>query len=379
MQARSHQEGLNQVKNPILQPRDYQRRIVRKAVELFRGRQVRSVLIDSPTGSGKTVMGLLIARQLHEELGLRMGWVAMRRHLLTQAESENRNKKIDAPLAFLSMFDRDPPRDLDFLIVDEAQHDAAGSMAHIHNLVRPRFILGLSATPFRSDRMKLCFDTVLKDAGIHRLIQDGYLSRFHHYTIPEYNPGSVAETFLRDRSRWGKTLLSFHTLKECQTCQQLLTAQGVRCEVVTGASNREEQIEAFAAGRLEVLINCMILGEGFDCPRLQTVFCRPSCRPVTIQTCGRVLRLHDSLPIKQVVQCRNTPWPFIRTAGAELEYVWVDDSWRTLRSNPRINEISMNVLRAMSKIQVELPAYIIRRQSRRRSIEPQKIEQFLLP
>ena len=28
------------------------------------------------------------------------------------------------------------------------------------------FILGLSATPFRADRVKLCFDTVLKDAGI---------------------------------------------------------------------------------------------------------------------------------------------------------------------------------------------------------------------
>ena len=57
------------------------------------------------------------------------------------------------------MFDRDPPTGLDLLVVDEAQHDAAQSMAVLHQRIRPRFILGLSATPFRADRVKLCFDT----------------------------------------------------------------------------------------------------------------------------------------------------------------------------------------------------------------------------
>src|SRR5205823_2713125 len=83
-------------------------------------------------------------------------------------------------------------RGLGMLVVDEAQHDAASSMAYLHNRIQPRFILGLSATPFRADRVKLCFDTVLKDAGIARLIQGGYLSPFHHYTLPAYSPAAVA-------------------------------------------------------------------------------------------------------------------------------------------------------------------------------------------
>jgi superfamily II DNA or RNA helicase len=359
-----------------VQPRPYQERIVARAFDLFANQGVRSILIDSPTGSGKTVMGLLLARALHQYLGLRVGWVAMRRHLLAQAARENETRRIDVPCQWISMFDRRPPTGADLLVVDEAQHDAAGSMAHLHNVIQPRFILGLSATPFRSDRMKLCFDTVIKDAGIHRLIQDGYLSRFHHYTIPAYTPESIAEMYVREPARWGKTLVSFHTLKECAACLRRLTAQGVRAEVVTGQSDRERQIEAFQAGRLDVLLNCMVLGEGFDCPALRTVFCRPGCKTVTIQTCGRVLRLHPDLPVKQVVQCRDTPWPFTRTASAELQYVWVEGEWRTLQVNLHINDIGWRVLRAMSQVKVELPRYLSTRQGRQRWSERQST-QFL--
>src|SRR5438067_1637838 len=121
-----------------VQPRSYQQRIVSRAVTLFRDSGLRSILIDSPTGSGKTVMGLLIARALQEGMGLRVGWVAMRRYLLAQARAENDNHRIGVQAEFLSMFDRDPPTGLDLLVVDEAQHDAAQSMAHLHQIIRPR-------------------------------------------------------------------------------------------------------------------------------------------------------------------------------------------------------------------------------------------------
>src|ERR1700739_2323990 len=99
-------------------PRPYQQRIVGKALDLFLEQGMRSLLIESPTGSGKTVMALLIARALQEARALRIGWGAMRRNLLAQAAAENEAKGIGAHLTFLSMFDRDPPRDLDVLIVD---------------------------------------------------------------------------------------------------------------------------------------------------------------------------------------------------------------------------------------------------------------------
>jgi superfamily II DNA or RNA helicase len=338
-----------------VQPRSYQQRIVAKAVDLFCNNHLRSILIDSPTGSGKTVMGLLTARAIQETLGVRVGWVAMRRFLLEQARAENETKRIGVEAVYLSMFDRDPPTGLDLLVVDEAQHDAAQSMAHLHQRVRPRFILGLSATPFRSDRIKLCFDSVIKDAGIQTLIQDGYLSPYHHYTIPSHTPENVVEFYLADRKRWGKTLLYFHTLEQCYAANRFLRAGGVRSAVVSGNSNREAQLEAFRTGKLDVLSNCMMLSEGFDCPELKTVFCRPSCKGVTVQMAGRVLRKHPEHSFKQIVQCTKTRWPFMRTAMAEQQYVWGQGEWRSLRVNPCINQVTTRALQALARTTVELP------------------------
>jgi superfamily II DNA or RNA helicase len=352
-----------------VEPRPYQERIVARAVDCFCTRGLRSVLIDSPTGSGKTVMALLIARALQDRLGVRVGWVAMRRHLLAQAAAENGNRQIGVEAAYISMFDKNPPTGLDLLVVDEAQHDAAGSMAHLHNIIRPRFILGLSATPFRADRVKLCFDTVLRDAGIAPLIRDGYLSRYHHYTIPAYTPGAVADLYAREPGRWGKSILYFHTLRQCAEAQAALEAHGIPSDVVTGDSDREAQIDAFRAGRLAVLINCLVLGEGFDCPDLQTVFCRPSSKGVTIQMCGRVLRRCANLPFKQIVQCQKTRWPFPRTAAAAQQYTQVDGDWRSLEVNPHINALNCAMLHALARIEVRLPTCLQKHRPSRQWLE----------
>jgi superfamily II DNA or RNA helicase len=233
-------------------------------------------------------------------------------------------------------------------------------MACLHQQIRPRFILGLSATPFRADRVKLCFDCVIKDAGIQTLIQDGYLSPYRHFTIPRHTPVEVAAFYLRDRERWGKTLLYFHTLEQCFAADALLKAAGVRSDVVTGCSDRDAQLEDFRFGRLKVLTNCMMLSEGFDCPELKTVFCRPSCKGVTVQMGGRVLRKHPDLPIKQIVQCARTPWPFQRTAAAAASYTWMNGDWRSLQINPLINEVTNRALQAIARAEVTLPQFVVR-------------------
>jgi superfamily II DNA or RNA helicase len=344
-----------------VQPRPYQRRIVAKAVDLFARQGLRSVLIDSPTGSGKTVMALLTARILQQQLGLRVGWVAMRRYLLDQARDENARHRIGLEADYVSMFDRDPPTQLDMLVVDEAQHDAARSMAELHQKIRPRFILGLSATPFRADRIKLCFDTVIKDAGIQALIQDGYLSPYDHYTLPRYDPQTVTRFYLAEPERWGRSLFSFHNLAQCYEAAERLRQGGISVEVVTGSSDREAQLEAFRAGQVQVLVNCLLLSEGFNCPELKTVFCRPSGKSVTVQLAGRVLRQHPDLPVKQIVQCPKSRWPFARTARPAVQYVWSGSEWRSLEINSRIHQVGLKALHALAQIPVQLPEFVTRR------------------
>lgn len=354
------------IKKTAVEPRGYQIRIVQKALNGFINKNMRSILIESACGSGKTIMALLTARMLADHANAKIGWVAMRKHLLKQAEEENHTSGINAPLTYISMFEKKVPVGLDTLIVDEAQHDVTSNMVRIHSSIKPRFILGLSATPLRQDRVKLCFDHSIRDAGIARLIEEGFLSRYHHYTIPHWTVEGVTTRYLAEPARWGKSVMYFHKLEQCHEAQRALVSGGITAEVVHGSSDTERQLEDFTEGRLQVLVNCMKLTEGFNAEDLQTVWCRPSCKSVTIQMAGRVLRKHPKVPIKQVVQCEKTVYPFQKTALANLQYLWsVDDqTWRTLEVNEQIDEVQKRALHAIAKIDVEMPEMIVNKMAK---------------
>lgn len=353
-------KNANRAKPGVLEARPYQERIVTRTTDSYHNKGMRSVLIESATGSGKTTMALLGVKALQKLYpDLNVGWFAMRRNLLAQAEKENNEKGIKADIQFLSMFDRNPPNNLDMIVVDEAQHDAANSMVHIHNINRPRFILGMTATPFRTDSVKLCFDTVIKDAGIGRLIKDGYLSQYDHYTVPKWSPIEIAQLYLNNRDRFGKSIFYFHTLDQCRAALDVLEKGGVGVEFVTGDSDREEQLARFEEDKSQVIVNCMVLTEGFDCPSLKTAFLRPSCKSVTIQMGGRVFRKYPGLPIKQLVQCTKTRWPFLKTALPKMQYLLRDDgTWASMQLNENINKVSVSVVAKLATIKTHMPDFI---------------------
>lgn len=356
-----------------VQPRDYQKRIVGQTDTNFNDVGVRSILIESPTGSGKTCMGLLSAKAQqvrHENFGV--AWVAMRANLLSQAARENAKLGINVQdIEFVSMFCKEPPtvdkagRPIKLLIVDEAQHDAANSMAHVHNVIKPEWTIGLTATPFRTDRLKLCFDKVIKDIGIHQLIELGFLSQYKLFTICEYTPQTVCETYLREPERWGKSVMFFLTTEEAALATRLLCEGGVRAKLVVGTqsvSEREQILQDFEDGKIDVLTNLFILTEGFDSPSLKTVFVRDSQRGPTIQMGGRVFRKHPGTEFKQIVQSKLTHWPMIRTAHPEEQLVWFpeEQEWRSYKLNPNINKVAMKSVLMSARSDVKLPEYFAR-------------------
>lgn len=335
-----------------IEPRAYQGRAVERVVEMFSGPhtvgrhelpEARSVMVESPTGSGKTVMALLVARWAQETLGMRVVWAAMRRNLLEQVRRENEARGFGVRLETVSMFAKNPPPG-DLLVVDEAQHDATRSMASLHAAVGARKVLGLSATPYRADQMGLCFQRTVREAGIRQLVLDGHLSPFAHYTIPRWSPEMVAEMLLREPDRWGRSLVFFRTLAECRRCAGLLTAGGLGCEVVSGSSDREGQIERFEAGAFPVILSVAVLAEGFDCPALESVFCRPGSRGPTVQMAGRVLRRFPGIPLKNVIQCGDTRHPFTATAPPAVQHVWKEEGWRSIGLNDRVERATVAML-----------------------------------
>ena len=368
---------------PNVESRPYQERIVAKALDMFagtyrdcsgrRGPAADSVLVESPTGSGKTVMGLLVAAHMQHHHGFRVGWVAMRRNLLKQAAAENVGRGFNLDLKLISMFQKEPP-EVDLLVVDEAQHDAAHSMAVLHSLVRPKKVLGLTATPYRTDRLKLCFQQVIRDVGIQQLIEDGHLARYHHYTMPDYSPRRVAEFYSREPKRWGKALLFFHKYTDCLGCQQELARDGLKAEIVTAASQRERQLDEFESGRIQLLISMYILTEGFDCPSLKTVFCRPSGKSCTVQMAGRVFRRHAEHPFKQIVQCRDTRHPFSKTAAPDEQYAWMADGWRTLKLNRHLEAVTARSLRLLAAAPASLPELVVQNRVKRPDVRSRRLQ-----
>jgi len=249
-------------------------------------------------------------------------------------------------------------------------------MVHLHTLIEPTYVLGLSATPYRSDRAKLCFQKQISDAGIHQLIQDGYLSKYHQYTIDNWDVDNVADHYLREPDRWGKSIFFFLTQDECVRFRNRLVAAGLLERfskalrdndrhgiaaldpVVTGDSDRDAQIESLGNGDLPLLANCMVLTEGFNLPSLQTAWVRDSSRGPTIQMGGRAFRKFPGLDFKQIVQSKKTDWPFMRTALPEQQYLWMSDEWRSLTLNPLIERMAHNSRIAISQVDVVMPKYL---------------------
>jgi hypothetical protein len=108
---------------------------------------------------------------------------------------------------------------------------------------------------------------------------------------------------------------------------------------------------------VSVMINMLILSEGFDCPSLQTVFCRPSGRLCTTQMAGRALRKHASLPFKQIVQCGQTRHPFPRTAAPAEQYLWAEaqGEWRSLKANRQLDAMSRRMQALIAASPAALP------------------------
>ncbi|MCR5084893.1 MAG: DEAD/DEAH box helicase family protein [Succinivibrionaceae bacterium] len=291
-----------------------------------------SVLLESPVGSGKTIMGLMVIRRMQEAArargqALRVNWVAARRHILTQTERINL-AHFHCDLNYVSAFASDPPA-ADLMVIDEAHHEATQSVLNLYERTRNTLTLGLSATPLRTDRMKLSFQVTVKSATIPGLIKTGVLSPYHEYRLNEWDPGFIAAVYLAGRERFGKSLVFFRTVAECTEFALALAEAGVHCEVVTGSSDKERQLEDFSAGRVQVISNVSVLTEGFDVPDLQSVFIRDASRLPTIQMAGRGLRRCAGKDHCNLVQSENTAYSVCRIAEPQKSFRYMQGSWRS--------------------------------------------------
>ena len=351
--------------------RAYQQDAIAECVAGFTRDGKSSVMLESPVGSGKTYMALETVHRMQEVLGrrLKINWVAPRRHLLRQVMEANRDLHRDC-IRPVSLFEKAPPS-ADFVVLDEAHHEATQSCVLLYEKMKGDFVLGLSATPMRTDRMKLSFQRTVTTCSIDRLVREGYLSSFHSYLLPHYGPQIAAECYLNSPETWGKSLAFFRTVKECRRFQEVLEKGGVHCEVVTSDSDKERQLEDFLSGKVKVVANVSMLTEGFDQPDVQSVFARDASRLPTMQMCGRGLRSANGKTHCNIIQSVQTGYVFERVTPAQRRFRMENGQWLALQD--KTDAIEEAIRQSIELLERRENIRDTRRQGRRRQVMRQSV------
>lgn len=314
--------------------RPYQTTLIECArVHMRRG--AKSILITSPTGSGKTLLTAYMLREAAAR-GKRSLFLVHRRELVLQSVEAFRAMGLEpgviaagfppnptAPVQIASVQSlarRDcPPAEL--VVWDEAHHIAARTWTALRARYPEAHHIGLTATPERTDGRGLAehFETLLQGPEVADLIEDGYLSPFRYYA-----PGGIDTTGIKRRvgdfergalaSAADKPTITGsaveHYQRLCPTARAIVFCvgrehadhvaaqfqqQGIPARCVDGNTPEEERDEAIASfkeGRVKVLTNCEIFTEGFDVPAVEAaILLRPTqSLGLFLQMCGRALR-----------------------------------------------------------------------------------------
>jgi superfamily II DNA or RNA helicase/HKD family nuclease len=311
-------------------------------------------LVVAPTGTGKTVVAALDYQRLHSlapelEREPRLLFVAHRRELLEQSLRTFREVLGDGgfgellvgeakPSAWRHVFgsiqsltaagiDRLAPDAFDVVIVDEFHHAEAATYTRLLDHLEPRVLLGLTATPERTDGLDIrrwfggrtAFEMRLWEALDQRL-----LSPFHYFGVADdvdlsdltwrrggYAIGELERVYTGNDARVRTVLRALHeivgdvrSMRALGFCVSVEHARfmasrfldaGIAARAVTGATpaaEREEALRALRSGAVQVLFTVDLFNEGVDVPEIDTVlFLRPTESPtVFLQQLGRGLR-----------------------------------------------------------------------------------------
>lgn len=297
--------------------RPYQQNAIFSVVEHWT-RGVRRVLLVAPTGAGKTVLG---SEFCHLELMRTAGavlFVVHRIDLVHQTAEKFRARFGHTEVGIVAPgFDRSPHAriqvgtvqtflargirpDASLVIFDEAHHYAATDWVELFNHYEHARLLGLTATPERSDGKPLgdLFDELVVAAKYSELLRDGFLVPCAVYQPPQQMGGDLALDPLLAYQKYGDEAQGFVFCQDVQAATLLAqrfneASITARCiDHHTGKTERRQAIADFKAGLIRIITNVNTMTEGVDVPQARVVMLAKTYRHVGafLQACGRGLR-----------------------------------------------------------------------------------------
>lgn len=218
--------------------------------------------------------------------------------------------------------ERFSPEHFDYIVIDEFHHADAPTYRRLMNYFSPRFLLGLTATPDRTDQsdiLSLCDDNLVFSCGLVNGINFGLLSSFHYFGIfddsvdyseipwrngrfdPEILSNKLA-TLARSRHalrawqqhKQKRTLAFCASKRHADFMAEHFLKAGVPCCAVYSGSeaNRVDALDSLRDGQIEIIFSVDLFSEGVDLPSIDTVMMlRPTeSKILFLQQLGRGLR-----------------------------------------------------------------------------------------
>lgn len=323
---------------PFIELRPYQHAALEAITRGFQTHQRQ--LAVKPTGAGKTIVFASLAdyyqprRTLvlaHREELIDQAVDKIRRTTGLEAEVEMAesyaSRQAPVVVASVQTLMREArrsrwPRDhFGLIVVDEAHHTLADSyLSTLRHFDQNAFVLGVTATPDRSDKRTLgaYYENIAFEISLLDLIKQRWLSPITVKTLPlqidlggvrtvagDYSAddlGHALDPYLEQIARMLATdyaprkMLVFLPLISCsQKFTAFCRRFGLRAEHVDGGSrDRQAILGRFSRGETTLLSNAMLLTEGYDEPSIDCIVClRPTkIRSLYSQIVGRGTRLH---------------------------------------------------------------------------------------
>jgi len=333
-----------------VQLRNYQQEALDAMLKAERS-GIRKQLVVLPTGAGKTVLFAHLPIVRNDSLPMLV--LAHRTELLQQAKNkiesmnpelsvgiekaESKAGKADVVVASVQTLGRGNSNRIEgfeqdyfkTIIIDEAHHAAASSYQKILNYFNSDYVLGVTATPQRSDSVRLVdtFDEIVYYKSIEDLINDGWLCPLIGYRVKtdtdisdveitngDYRQEQLAEAIdnptrntcivnaFLDLASDKKTVIFAANIAHARNLASSFAAQTrTEVRVVLGETpdeEREQILKDFKSGKVQVIINVGVLTEGFDEPSIQAIILARPTRSTLLYTqiVGRGTRLNEGKP-----------------------------------------------------------------------------------
>ena len=342
----------------------------------------RSVMAQMPTGTGKTYLLTAVIDSFVSNNPMEKVWiVAHRRELVSQIDetvrkfhsysTSNTSSLLSSVKAmsiqWLMRHYDEIEEEPGMIVIDEAHHALAKTYKEMWKRFPKAKFLGLTATPCRLNGKGFTdlFDVLVQSWDVPEFISKGRLATYDFVSIKSdgmtqrlinslqkrgadgdyqnkemdmlLNKKPSIERLYQSLEEYGKDrkgIVYAINISHAQKITKLYQEHGVKAIAIdskTPATERQQDIEAFKKGDIQVLVNVDIFSEGFDCPDVEFVqLARPTLSLAKyLQMVGRGLRVAkgkkncviiDNVGLYRVFGLPSQVWNWKATFEGRLRY-----------------------------------------------------------